>query len=227
MYKNNNIISNQLIFILIAIIFLIKLNEYYFYHEPFEYNSNNSYGFCKIFPNFITEDECDELIQFVGTNYIDSTLIDDSKSSNYIDKSIRSSKVYFFMNDQHKIISNIKNKIAQELNIPVENIEPIQMVKYSNLEKYNEHYDFIEGLANQRTHTFIIYLNTLKKTDGGSTHFIKYNKKVYPIKGTAICFRNIDSFSRLNFMSLHSGEIVKSDTDKYILTIWIRQNKYE
>lgn len=217
----------QIIFLFISLIVLIKLNEYYFFHEPFEYNSNNSYGFCKIYPNFIEEIDCDNLIKNTGNNFIDSSLIDNSKTSNYVDKSIRSSKVYFFTKSQNQIIKKIENKISKELNVPVENIEPIQIVKYTKEQEYLEHYDYIEGISNQRTHTFIIYLNTLDLHDGGSTHFIKYNKKIYPKKGTAICFRNIDSYSRLNSMSLHSGEKVYSDKTKYILTIWIRERKYE
>jgi len=220
-------IKINLIILIILIISIIKLNEYYFFPEPFEYLTNDSYGFCKIFPNFISEYDCNYLILNTGNNFSDSTLIDDSKTSSYIDKSIRSSQVYFYKKKQNKIIESIENKIAQELNIPIDNIEPIQMVKYNNYQEYKEHYDYIEGIINQRTHTFIIYLNSLNENEGGTTNFIKYKKKIRPTKSLGICFRNIDSYSRLNYMSLHSGEKVIGSNPKYILSIWIRKYKYE
>lgn len=217
--------NNIFIFTLFIIIVLITLNRYYFICEPFEFDNFNNFGLLKKYNNFITDFECDYLINITNGKFIDSTVLSDDLS-NYIDKTVRSSQNYYFQKSENKIIENIERKISCELNIPIENIEPIQMVKYDFKQEYLPHYDYIYEDNNQRTHTFIIYLNTLYEKEGGSTNFVNYNKKIYPVKGNAICFNNIDSFGRLNLMSLHGGEKIKGNKSKFILSIWIRKNKY-
>lgn len=204
---------------------MIILNKYYYYYEPFEIKNNSIYGFIKKYNNLLSDIECDYLINITKKNMFDSTLLN-TDGSNFIDKNIRSSRNYYFKKNENQIIGKIENIISKELNIPIENIEPIQLTEYQKNQQYIPHYDFILDEKNQRTHTFIIYLNTLEENDGGATNFTLYKEKIYPKKGNAICFNNIDAFNRLNLMSLHGGDIVKSDNVKYILSIWIRKERY-
>lgn len=219
--------NNNFILILLLIIIIITIHKHYFIAEPFECESikTNIPGFSKTYNNFITGEECDYLINIAKDKFVDSTLIFDLKSS-YSDKKVRSSENYFFSPNANPVIYKIEKKISFLLDVPMENIEPIQMVKYEKNQEYLPHYDYIKDDPNQRTHTFIIYLNSLEEKNGGSTHFVNYNKKIYPKKAMGICFKNIDSYGRLNSMSLHGGEKIIGNVHKYILTIWVRKNKF-
>jgi prolyl 4-hydroxylase len=212
------------IFIFIIILIIIKINAY-INIESFETDDINLTGFLKIYNNFLTHEECDNLIKSTNYNFIDSTVLNDKNNSD-IDKKTRSSSSYYFKKAENPIILKIENMISKELNVPIENIEPIQMTIYNKNQEYLPHYDYIFNIENQRTHTFVVYLNTLSENEGGSTHFVSYNKKIYPEKGKAICFKNTDTAGNLNKMSLHGGEKVLNDNTKYILSIWIRQNKF-
>jgi prolyl 4-hydroxylase len=115
------------------------------------------------------------------------------------------------------------------LEIPRENIETLQFLRYQKGEKYAYHHDFLSGdnVQNQRVFTVLIYLNTLSPHDGGATSFFHYKKKVIPAKGMAVLFRNLNEDGTKNTNSLHSGEEILSDnTVKYAINVWTRQKRF-
>ena len=101
----------------------------------------------------------------------------------------------------------------------------MKIQKYEKNQEFLPHYDYLEGIENQRIKTFIIYLNKLNKKDGGHTIFNYYKYKIQPKTGLAICFSNTDDKFNVNNLTMHQGEKIKTDKEKYILTIWIRKNK--
>jgi prolyl 4-hydroxylase len=198
----------------------IKVNE--------NINENNLTSPVSIYDNFISKNDCDYLINISQGKFKNSSIY--ITPTGDIDLSIRSSKNTAFQRSENPVIQSIEDKIINLLNIQRNQIEPIQIVKYEKGNLYKPHYDFFsditDNVKNQRTHSFIIYLNDLEQDDGGATWFVNYRIRVYPVKTRCIHFKNTDNQGKENFLTLHMGEEILTDKIKYILTIWIRQFPY-
>lgn len=177
----------------------------------------------KIIDNFLSEDNCNELITKYTDKAVRSKVIDSNHTTSYIHQS-RTSSTYFIPNTD-TIIIELKKKVALFLDISENQIETIQFLRYRHGEKYSYHHDYLSGNPqNQRVHTIILYLNSLNDEDGGKTSFVYHNLKVKPETGRGVWFRNIDDKNNLIKESLHSGEeILRENMEKYALNIWTRQ----
>lgn len=175
----------------------------------------------KVFDTFLSDQECDHLI---------NTYKDKVKPSIVVGGKIHESRTSssYFLPQHDPVILRLRTKVAKLLNIPAENIEPIQFLRYRKGERYTYHHDYLEGdtIPNQRVHTLLVYLNTLQPEDGGATSFFHYKQKISPKKATAIWFRNMNEDGKVIDESLHAGEEILTDTVKYALNIWTREHKY-
>jgi prolyl 4-hydroxylase len=72
--------------------------------------------------------------------------------------------------------------------------------------------------------TLIVYLNTVE--EGGETVFPKLNLKFKPVQGDALYFAYADTNNELDRMTLHGGAPVLQG-NKWIMTKWMRQEKFE
>jgi len=182
----------------------------------------------QIYDNFITSEQCDFLINIVQDRFKDSTVY--ATSSGTVDKKSRSSTNAYFGRKENALIDYIESKVANMLNIDRNQIEPLQIVKYTKGQEYKLHYDYFDANAdqykNQRTNSILIYLNDLDIVDGGATFFPLYKMRFYPYKTRAIKWENINCDQELNTLSLHCGEPIESDKIKYVLTIWTREYPY-
>jgi hypothetical protein len=178
----------------------------------------------QIVDNFLSEDICRYIIETYSQNLIPSLVVSDGVRSEA--HSSRTSSTYFLPHHDPKIVA-IKQKTAEFLGIPLENIETLQFLRYRKGERYLYHHDYLAGNpANQRVHTIIVYLNDLTEADGGATSFYHYNTRVSPKMGRAVHFRNMDESGKLIEKSLHAGEEIKTDVIKYALNIWTRQHRW-
>jgi prolyl 4-hydroxylase len=185
-------------------------------------NDSSLFQPIKVFDNFISANDCDELLKLTEGRFKDSSVYTHDKG--FIDKSARSSSNAFFKKSENELIKKIENKVIDMLNIKLEQLEPLQIVKYEKGQQYKYHYDFFDETVNQkqRLHTFLVYLNDLTETDGGATHFPLFKCRFFPFKTRAIYWENIDINGNLNKLSLHAGEPILTDNIKYVLTIWTR-----
>ena len=222
---NNNIVKS----------YRDKLEEIKLKSEPIE--NNLSVNPINIIDNFISLNDCDELIKMSEGRFIDSIL---GKAS-YKDNKVRTSKSLFFKKSENDLIKKIENKVSKLLNVNQNQIERIQMTKYNKNDLYIAHYDFFASKEekenfkeNDRIQTIIVYLNDLDELDGGATYFPYHKIRIYPSKSRAIHFINRyknDNNHQIykepnyhpyyNLMSLHTGEPILTDKTKYILNIWI------
>ena len=153
-----------------------------------------------------------------------------STNSGSIDKSARSSSCAYFKRGENNLIKSIEDKVASSLNISLDQIEPLQIVKYEKGQEYKYHYDYFgketDQILNQRVYSILVYLNDLDEVDGGSTHFPLYKIRTYPYKGRAVGWNNLNPDGKENSLTLHAGESILSDKVKYVLTIWTRKSNY-
>lgn len=176
-----------------------------------------------IIDNFISKDVCEYLIETYKDNLQKSRTVNHTNGLSEIHASRTSST--FFLPDKDPIVSSIKQKVTEYLNVPYNHIEGLQLLRYQKGEKYSYHHDYFKGenIKNQRVHTIIVYLNDLDISDGGATSFFHHSLKVQPKQGNAVHFRNMDDSNNLIDTSLHSGEEILTTAIKYAINIWTRQ----
>ena len=182
--------------------------------------------------NFINNNECDHLIKISKDQYKKAEIYKDPNEDNehgrIKDKELRNNSVTWLKHNKDNITMNISNKISKILNIPIQNAEPIQMLKYNNGQKFDKHFDSYSmddyRFQNQRLYTVLAYLNN---PDGGETRFDNLNKTIKPEKGKIVVFANCVNKSRVRHNdSMHTALPVKSG-EKYAFNLWFHEDEYD
>jgi len=174
--------------------------------------------------NFLTNQECDSLIEEMASNFAPSTIT--NPNANKYERT--SSTCNMMLNN--KLYGDINQKIHDFIQIPLELGEVPQGQKYLVGQEFKPHTDYFHlneeynkkyvESKGQRTWTFMIYLNDVE--EGGSTKFPKIDKEFFPSKGDALIWKNILSDNTGNFNSLHCGmPVIKGE--KIIITKWFRE----
>lgn len=180
-------------------------------------------------PNFLTDEECDYLCEYIENNNTRSTVagLGDAKSVYNEGRTSSTSTLV----DSDPIVNTVNNKMYDELGIEAAYSETTQGQIYQPGQYFNHHNDYFEGDAfinhclasGQRTWTFMIYLNDVE--EGGETEFRNINTKIKPVKGTAVIWKNSDGAGTENPASHHSGtHVIKGK--KMVITKWFRERVY-
>ncbi|NBO99445.1 MAG: 2OG-Fe(II) oxygenase [Proteobacteria bacterium] len=174
--------------------------------------------------NFLTHEECDEIIELSGDKLLPSTVYDHQK--NVYNVETRKSQQCWLKDDIPEV-KRISDRIKNTTNTHTKYIEDLQVVNYSPSGFFNPHYDACEGDESYckrlnkngpRYLTVLIYLND--DFTGGETVFPAINKSVKPEKGKAVIFQNVDGNGVIIEQAVHAGEPVKSG-QKWIANKWI------
>jgi prolyl 4-hydroxylase len=183
--------------------------------------------------NFLTTQECDQLIALADPLFKPSTVIG---QNNAHEKSRDRTSFSAHLPEKHSLVSQIEDRCAQIAMVPTSHIERIQAVRYTPDQFYRVHHDGITATSaqhqkdlaveGQRLDTFFVYLNDLEPHEqGGSTHFPELNVKVKPRRGTAVFWKNcLPGSQRLDTRMNHAG-LPPQHSIKYGLNIWTRANK--
>lgn len=222
------------IFLILSLIFLILYYKHQEYDNEYnEHNEHNKYPYrilsddptIRVYKKFLTDDEINHLINKAKDNLIKSKVLENGEEILHKDRTSSSS----FIKDD-SVTRRIKKRVCSLLGCKFLEIENLQVVNYKKGEKYSPHFDFFnqkekENECGQRKHTLLIYLNTLNQEDGGSTSFPELNIKIYPKKGNAVYFDNLDKDGNGNPLTLHGGDPIINDTEKWACNIWIRNKE--
>lgn len=183
-----------------------------------------------IVDNFITKSESNKLIDYYKDKLNKSQVIGDSNLRTSSDCYIDLSEIDdLYLVD---ILFNIKKKISEISDLPTENQELLTLIKYEPGQEFKPHFDAffnneefeVESvLGGQRFWTFIICLNQCES--GGETTFDNIGESLRLKNNQCIYWKNIDEEYNVIPESLHSGKSPKIG-EKWILTCWVRQNKY-
>lgn len=180
-----------------------------------------------LFDNFLSEAECDHLVEFVNNRFDRSRVV----VPDGIDISEdRSSQTAHTVIGETETIKQIEARISQTVHWPTLSAESLQIIRYQVGEEYKPHYDFFHPTDNelnlaspklQRTATLILYLE--EPTMGGATFFPTLGLRVPARKGQALFF----SYPKPGpgHTTLHSGEPVIEGT-KTIATKWFKTLEY-
>jgi len=175
-----------------------------------------------IFENFLTPQECDNIIKSGEGKLVESPLTHPSA-----DKDFRTSLTTYFEKN-NKMHEAIEDKIANFIGIPKKKSEISQIQRYKVGNQFKGHYDYFHeggdydywgGDNGQRTWTFMVYLN--EPEEGGATEFITLKHKIEPKTGRAVVWHNLNKDGSRNEITYHAGRpIIKGE--KHIITKWFR-----
>ena len=181
--------------------------------------------------NFLTNEECDHFIN-ISKNQFKQSLVADINGGKGQLSSGRTSENTWIKHNEDPITFTIAEKIANIVNIPLNNAEKFQVVHYNENQEYRQHYDgwkhdySPKALKNmekggQRMKTALVYLNTVE--EGGGTKMTKLNKTITAEKGKLLVFNNTykNSHER-HILSEHAGMPVLKG-EKYIFNLWFRE----
>ncbi|XP_018678679.2 prolyl 4-hydroxylase 1 isoform X5 [Musa acuminata AAA Group] len=183
--------------------------------------------------------ECDYLKSIARPHLEISTVVDPETGESIKSKVRTSSGMFLSSKDrQIPIIKAIEKRIAVFSQIPTENGESIQVLRYETNQYYTPHHDYFSDAFNlknggQRVATMLMYLNDVD--EGGETIFPQAgsgecscggNKVkglcMKPRKGNAILFWSMGLDGQSDPNSLHGAcPIVKGE--KWSATKWLRQ----
>lgn len=180
--------------------------------------------------NFLDVSSCDKIIEYYSDKLSESKVIGNSELRTSNDCYIDLLNIEDFA--VKNIIFDLKDKISQISNLPIENQELLTLIKYSPGQEFKPHFDafskesefYVESvLGGQRLKTFIICLRQCEV--GGETSFDKSGISLRLNVGDCIYWNNVDSDLNIFDDSWHSGKPPLVG-EKWILTVWIRENKY-
>lgn len=125
---------------------------------------------------------------------------------------------------ENPAIHALNRRLAAASGSAPEQGEPLQVLRYRPGGEYKPHFDAISGFANQRTMTFLVWLN--EDYEGGETFFPTPGLKLKGKAGDAILFRNTGADGRRDPAAGHSGLPVTRG-EKRIASRWIRERAFE
>lgn len=185
-----------------------------------------------LFGNLLSDEECDALIS-LSRDKVERSSVVNASTGAYDIHPHRTSAGTYFQRGENALLQRIESRIAELVDCPLEQGEPIQVLHYQAGGEYKPHFDYFEpahpgnqevlSLGGQRIATLIMYLNDVAL--GGSTVFPEIGLDVLPRKGHAVYFAYCDDDGKLDTRTLHGGSPV-SEGEKWIATKWFRQRAY-
>jgi prolyl 4-hydroxylase len=144
---------------------------------------------------------------------------DPNRKSSYVSLGKQSSKT----------VRQVECRVSDICGIGIENIEPLQLVRYKAGDFFGLHHD--AGTYNEitgeviedppkRLLTLFVYLNDLPIGEG-ETVFPKLNIKVQPRRGRAVFWSNVLEDGTLDPLVVHRADRVSKGLEKYGINIWV------
>ncbi|KGN59607.1 probable prolyl 4-hydroxylase 7 [Cucumis sativus] len=125
-----------------------------------------------LYKGFLSAEECQHLINSAKGKLHQSLVAAGTGQS--VTSKERTSTGMFLHKAQDEIVARIESRIAAWTFLPLDNGEPIQILRYENGQKYEPHFDFFQDPGNiaiggHRIATILMYLSNVEK--GGETVF--------------------------------------------------------
>ncbi|CAI5467750.1 unnamed protein product [Closterium sp. Yama58-4] len=125
-----------------------------------------------LFPQFLSEAECDYIVNYSRPRMERSTVLSESGKS--VRDSIRTSDGSFIVKYENAVIRRIEERVAAWTFLPIENQEAMQVLRYRDGQEYGAHWDYIDPAkaptpGGPRYATVLMYLTDVEK--GGETAF--------------------------------------------------------
>lgn len=187
----------------------------------------------EVFENFMTSEECGELIELARPR-LTKSLVWDVATGTQKEDDYRKSEQMFFARGENELVRRIENAISSLTKWPVENGEGIQVLHYTPGGYYKVHADYFDeafegnkgvlARGGQRAATFMVYLNHVP--EGGATFFPELDFRGIPHPGRALYWKNVTPEGVIDPKAMHAAEpVIKGH--KYVMTKWIREREFQ
>lgn len=177
--------------------------------------------FC--FRSLLTEAECDYLISRATPLFQPSVIVDPTSGQMRPHPVRTSDNAMFPWVEETPVIHALNQRIAAASATSVRSGEPLQVLRYRPGQEYRPHHDALPHTDNQRTLTFLLYLN--EGYGGGETEFCATGLRFAGRKGDGLLFRNADRDGRPDPKAVHAGRPVTTG-EKIIATRWIHERPF-
>ena len=123
----------------------------------------------------------------------------------------------------------VLGRIANVTQVPIENFENFQILRYLPGQYYRTHHDMSENdnrlASGPRIYTFFLYLSDVE--EGGETNFPRLDLDVAPRKGSALLWPSVleDQPTRQEPKTFHQAKPVIKGT-KFAANSWIHMYNY-
>ena len=188
-----------------------------------------------IIPNFITESECQQLIDLAAKR-VEPSKGWDTKTGRESVSDYRTSEHAFLGKGETPLVASIEQKIAFYSKFPVTNQEGMQIAHYPPGKYYKVHWDYFDpkwegsskafARGGNRIATFMIYLNSIPEGYGGETYFNKAGVAIRPDAGKACMWFNLYPNMDVDKTTQHEGRPPLEPYEKWIATIWVRERTF-
>jgi prolyl 4-hydroxylase len=180
--------------------------------------------------NFLSDEECEHFINITTGKFNRALVVSDNEKG--IVSSGRSGENTWVEHKRDDITLQIGTRIAELVNMPLENAEAFQVIHYGESQQYYNHYDSWDHnysiptlrcvkIGGARLLTALLYLNDVE--EGGGTHLSKLNIEVTAKKGKLLVFRNVYEGGHFKHeLSEHAGMPVKKG-EKYAVNLWFKE----
>ena len=191
-------------------------------HQPRAWRLDTPLAQVYELPDFLSPQECDELIQAIDRQLVPSTVTRG-------DRNYRTSRTCYLHASDAALAARLDQRLADLFGIDPSYSEPLQGQRYDLGQYFKEHTDWFApdtdeyaanaNLGGQRTWTVMIYLNSVSA--GGQTDFKRLGRRFTPVQGLALAWNNLMADGTPNPFTLHEAMPVE-DGHKWVITKWFR-----
>ena len=206
----------MILYIIIILLIIVLLNRSSYYSEK-----------PQVLENFLTLEEIEHVKKSCNNFETSGTV---GNRDGY-----RNSQTCWLHKGSDAILDIIIQRGADAAQLPFDNCESLQVVKYDQGGFFKEHNDScfddsedckqFRNRGGHRIATILISLSDKSDYEGGETRFSVLDKQYKLDKGNAVLFYNLDEQGNELKNSTHGGLEINSG-EKWIANIWIRENKF-
>lgn len=172
------------------------------------------------FPALLTPAECAHVAS-VAAELLEPARVIDPRTGRWMAHPVRTSEdAAIGPTREDLVVRAINARVAAISGTDIAQGEPLTVLRYKPGQEYRPHLDTIQGAANQRVATVLLYLN--HAFGGGETRFPDLGLTVPPRGGDALLFVNTLDDGRPDPASRHAGLPVTQGA-KWLATRWIRE----
>jgi prolyl 4-hydroxylase len=185
-----------------------------------------------ILESVLAPGECRELIEAARPRLEPSTIVDPETGADRR-ASHRASDGMFFALGETPFIDALDRRLSALMQLPVENGEGLQVLRYLEGGLCAPHFDFLMpsnapnraslARSGQRVATLIVYLNDVP--EGGETYFPELGVAVTPREGNGLYFEYANERGELDARSAHGAAPVLHG-EKWVVTKWMRERRF-
>ncbi|RUO41585.1 2OG-Fe(II) oxygenase [Pseudidiomarina aestuarii] len=186
----------------------------------------------QVVENFFNESEAKHIIQ-LAENGMERARVSDDKEGSISDA--RTNSLCWVKHDKSIITSNLADRVAKFIQMPVSHAESFQVIRYGPTQEYRAHFDAYDlstergqrctARGGQRLVTVLGYLNDVEA--GGSTAFPHLNINVVPKTGRLLIFDNVyKGTTDIHKQSLHAGTPVVKGI-KWAFNLWFHIREFK